>query len=51
MRIADQHPRIFMPCNGVVLPTPFGLFAGYFQPLTPPQPLNPLVIDLPTGLS
>jgi len=27
------------------------LFLGYFQPLTPPQPLNPLVIDLPTGLS
>jgi len=32
-------------------PAPFGLFAEYFQPLTPPQPLNLLMIDLPTDLS
>ena len=27
------------------------LFTGNLQPLTPPQSLNPLVIDLPESLS
>ena len=32
-------------------PSLLGLFHGYFQPLTPPQALNALIIDQPTGVS
>jgi hypothetical protein len=30
--------------------TAFGLLLGNLQPLTPPDPLDPLVVDDPTGL-
>ena len=28
--------------------SPFGLFCGYFEPLTAPDPFNPLVVHVPT---
>ena len=30
---------------------PFGLLPGHFQPLAPPQALDPLVVDLPAGVT
>ena len=31
--------------------SPLRLFAGHLQPLAPPDPLDPLVVDLPAGVA
>ena len=45
--------RAQLDTRSVVEPqtTPFRLVSGHLQPLAPPQPLNPLVVDLPAPLA